>query len=647
MCGLTGLFDRNKQTPYDALATSVRAMSRVIDHRGPDDEGDWIDAESGIAFAHRRLAIIDCNPSGHQPMVSNSGRFVIAYNGEIYNFREIREALSKEGHAVQGGSDTAVLLEACATWGVEKTLTKCIGMFAFSLWDRDRRELVLARDRLGIKPMYWARFKEVFAFGSTLSTIRAFAGWDEKIDRRALVNFTRHAYIPAPHTIFEDVFKLEPGHILTIPKTGEPTLTKYWDVRKFSALGSQHPFPGSFHEAQDKLEDLLMDAVGQRLVADVPLGAFLSGGVDSSTVVALMQAQSTKPVRSFSIGFHEKQYDEAAHAKAVAVHLGTDHTELYVTPDQALDLIPNLPTWYDEPFADSSQLPTLLLSQMTRQHVTVSLSGDGGDELFAGYNRYFWATRMWDYAKRLPPPLRKGLALCLKSIPPSLWNTLSSIDPTGKAPKHLANKAIKVAELFGASSIDDVYRRLISQWPDPAGLVIGATEHLGMVWDESLSQDRPDAMGRMQLMDMGTYLPDDILTKVDRASMAFSLEARVPLLDHRVVEFAWSLPRDYLVRGGQSKSILREVLYKHVPRTLIERPKMGFGVPIDIWLRGPLRPWAEELLDETRLRNEGYFNPTPIRKAWLDHLSGARNMQYSLWTILMFQSWMDSRRPIS
>ncbi|HEY9080173.1 asparagine synthase (glutamine-hydrolyzing) [Magnetovibrio sp.] len=639
MCGISGLLT---QTAVDLEGLAV-AMSDSMDHRGPDDQGVWSDRDAGIALSHRRLSIIDCSPAGHQPMASASGRFVISYNGEIYNFADIAKDLHAAGHSVKGGSDTAVLLEACAAWGVEATLERCIGMFAFALWDRDTRTLTLARDRLGIKPLYWAHVDGTYLFASELKALRATKLVDERIDRDALAGYLRHAYVPAPQTIFKDVFKLPPGHTLTVRADDEAELRPYWDLRAIARHGFNTPFSGTYDEALTELERHLSDAVAKRMVADVPLGAFLSGGVDSSTVVALMQAASSRPVKSFSIGFHDKTFDESAHAKAVADHLGTDHTELFVTPQDALDAVVELPRWYDEPFADSSQIPTLLLSRLTRQHVTVALSGDGGDEVFAGYNRHFWASRIWNNAERIPGFARTMAAGLITAVPPSAWDSLAKAVPVSGIPPQLGDKLHKVANILGADDIDGVYRRLVSQWQDPSSALLNAHERQGVLWDETTAHDRPDAIGRMQMLDMLTYLPDDILTKVDRASMAASLEARVPLLDHRVVEFAWTLPRDFMVRDGRGKAILRDVLYRHVPRELIERPKMGFGVPLADWLRGDLREWAEDLLSAERLNADGYFNVAVVRNLWADHLSGKRNAQHALWAVLMFQAWRVSK----
>lgn len=646
MCGIAGIFDRSKAMAARHLQADVTAMADVQFHRGPDDGGAWCDAASGIALSQRRLSIIDCSPAGHQPMHSACGRYVITYNGEIYNYRDIAADLKLQGHLIEGGSDTAILLAACAAWGVEAALEKCIGMFAFALWDKEVRTCTLARDRLGIKPLYWGQIGEVFVFGSQIKALQAFSGWQGTVNRDALLSYMRHAYVPGPASIFSNVQKLQPGHIVIIPATGAARNICYWNLRKYAHAGVATPFTDTYEDALGRMETLLRDAVKRRMVSDVPLGSFLSGGVDSSLVTALMQDQSNTPVRSFSIGFNEPGYDESHHAAKVAAHLGTDHTELTVTSDQVRDLIPNIPQWYDEPFADSSQLPTLMLSQLTRQHVTVALSGDGGDEVFAGYNRYVWAKRLPHMTGCAPRGVRRAIACLMQSVPPGIMNGVGNVFSGRNVPGQLGDKLHKLASVLDVDDADMLYHRLISQWQNPDDIVSGARELESILSDDTVRNDRPDDTGRMQLFDMATYLPDDILTKVDRASMAFSLEARVPLLDHRVVEFAWTLPRDYLLHNKVGKRILRDILCRHVPRSLIERPKMGFGVPLDAWLRGPLRDWAEALLSETRLKNDGYLNPAPVRAAWRRHLAGTRNEAYALWTVLMFQTWLDHNRAI-
>lgn len=615
-------------------------MGQTIVHRGPDDGGVWMDEDAGVGLVHRRLSILDLSPLGHQPMHSHAGRFVIAYNGEVYNFPELRAELEAHGCRFNSHSDTEVILEGCATWGVAQTVRKLNGMFAFALWDRVDRVLWLARDRLGIKPLYWGWFDGLLVFGSELKALKAHGGWDAAIDREAVCAFMRHGYVPAPRSIWRGVNKLAPGTLLIARAGAAPVEECYWSAEEVARQGiaarAGHGVTRS--EAVDQLDQLLRDAVGRQMVADVPLGAFLSGGYDSSVVAALMQAQSSQPVKTFSIGFSEQGYDEAPHAKAVAAHLGTDHTELYVQPEHALEVVPRLPRWYDEPFADSSQIPTFLVSEMTRGHVTVALSGDGGDELFAGYNRYRLASRIWKYLSPVPRPLRRGIGDLLRRVAPSRWDSL--LAPIGLA--RAGDKLHKLADVL-ADSNDALYRRLVSQWPMPERVVQQVCEPAGILADPSLPCRIPDFLDRMQYCDLVTYLPDDILTKVDRASMAVSLEVRVPLLDHRVVEYAWTLPQSLKLRGRDSKWLLRQVLYRYVPRQLLERPKMGFGVPLDSWLRGPLRDWAESLLDANVLRQQGFLDPAPVRAAWADHLSGRRNLQYPLWTVLMFQAWLETQ----
>jgi asparagine synthase (glutamine-hydrolysing) len=593
-----------------------------------------------VALGQRRLAIIDLSPGGAQPMHSADRRFVITFNGEIYNYRDIRGELQAAGHPMRSDSDTEVLLEACALWGVEAAIERAIGMFAFALWDRKTRSLILARDRLGIKPLYYAATPERVLFASQLKAFRPTPHWKPTIDADAVVGYLRHAYIAQPRTIYREAEKLAPGHILTLREGSTPSPKCFWDLRGIAIAGQRRNDPApDAQEATDRLDGLLRDSVKLRMIADVPLGAFLSGGIDSSTVVALMQAQSTRPVKTFSIGFHEGGYDEAHCAKQVAAHLGTDHTEFYVEPRHALDVIPHLADWFDEPFADPSQIPTYLVSELTRKHVTVALSGDGGDELFAGYNRYVWAERLARAVNLVPRPLRGASATALRALAPQTWNRLFAFVPASWRPALPGDKLHKITTLLDNPQPDAIYRRLVSQWERPDEIAAAGQEPRGPLWDPSIARDFPDLVPRMQFLDMITYLPDDILTKVDRATMAVGLEGRVPLLDHRVVAYSWSLPLEFKLRGGRSKWLLRQVLDRYVPRPLIDRPKMGFGVPIDAWLRGPLREWAESLLTPARLASDGFVRVEPVRRAWQEHLEGSRNWQYPLWTVLMLQAW--------
>jgi asparagine synthase (glutamine-hydrolysing) len=654
MCGFAGFF--GAITPYerDEPHALLKRMTDVIAHRGPDDAGYWCDAERGIGLGHRRLSIVDLSPAGHQPMLSASGRYVIVYNGEIYNHPSLREQLDRTGRIAvwRGHSDTETLLAGFDVWGIQGTLERAIGMFAFAVWDRYAGTLTLARDRIGEKPLYYgwqgSGRDSVFLFGSELKALRAHPGFAGTISRNALSLLMRHNYIPAPYSIYEGIAKLPAGCLLTVAAgrlTQQPTA--YWSAAEQAARGIDSRYPGSEGEAVDELERLLKDAIGKQMMADVPLGAFLSGGVDSSTVVALMQAQSSRPIKTFSIGFHEDGYNEAEYAKAVARHLGTDHTELYVTPDEAMTIIPRLPSVYDEPFADSSQIPTILVSQLARRHVTVSLSGDAGDELFCGYKRYQTVDRLWNMLGAGPLPLRRLAAKGLTSISTQSWNKMAGkvmpFLPASMRHPNPGDKLHKGAGIMTSTSLDALYRGLVSHWDKPTLAVKGATEPATLLTQRIPALEGMDGIPRMMALELLTYLPDDILVKVDRAAMSVSLETRVPFLDHRVVEFAWRLPQSYKLRNGVTKWPLRQVLYKYVPQALIERPKMGFSVPIGDWLRGPLRGWAQALLDPARLRAETFFEPALIRQKWEEHQSGRRNWQYQLWNVLMFQAWYEQQ----
>lgn len=644
MCGLTGGWSRQR---FNELQDALPRMTNALLHRGPDDGGHWFDVDAGIALGHRRLSIVDLSPAGHQPMLSASLRWVIVFNGEIYNHLDLREELEAAGHAPawRGHSDTETLLAAIEAWGVEAALKRCTGMFAFALWDRGERALWLARDRFGEKPLYYGWNRAAFLFGSELKAVRAFPGFDSQLDRQALALYLRYSAIPAPFSIHQGIRKLLPGHWLRLSlrdleqgRLGEPKA--YWSATEMAHAGRSAPFAGTEKEAADELERLLRDAIRRQMMADVPLGAFLSGGVDSSLVVALMQAQSNRPVRSFSIGFNEEAYNEAQHAEAVARHLGTEHTELYVSPSDAIAVIPRLPTIYDEPFSDSSQIPTLLVAELARRHVTVALSGDGGDELFGGYSRYLLADRLWSQLSRIPNPIRRLAARGIAGVPVSgldaMYRLVAPLLPAGKRWTFPGDRLHKGAEILSKPSGASLYRHLITHW-SPETLLPGVSEPamIGPTRGGPLS----NLTDYMMLEDACHYLADDILVKVDRAAMMCSLETRVPLLDHSVFEFAWRLPLQHKIRDGVGKHLLRQVLYRHVPQELVDRPKMGFAVPIHSWLRGPLKDWAADLLDPVRLRNDGYFDPEPITLKWNEHQSGKRNWQYQLWNILMFQAW--------
>jgi asparagine synthase (glutamine-hydrolysing) len=653
MCGIAGFWDPARHLDADAAAAAIARMTRAIRHRGPDDAGSWRDADAGLWLGHRRLSVIDLSPEGRQPMLSASGRYAMVFNGEVYNHRRLRPELEAAGARFRGHSDTEVMLAAIEQWGLEGALRRFIGMFAFALWDRDARALTLVRDRLGIKPLYYGWAGSMFAFGSELKAIAALPGFEAQVDRGALCLLLRHNYVPQPHSIYRGIFKLPPGGMLRVAAGGAASAAavaalpqrvhRYWSVADLAEGGRGEL---SDADAVDELDRLLRDAVALRMEADVPLGAFLSGGVDSSAVVALMQVQSPRPVRTFSIGFHEQDHDEAKFAKEVARHLGTDHHELYVTAQDALDVIPALPTMFDEPFSDSSQIPTYLVSKLARSQVTVSLSGDGGDELFAGYSRYAGAMRVGRWLDSVPATVRARIARSLRRRPDLYAAFLRGANRGLPARLRVRNPGTKtglLGQMLQASSVDARYLLLVSHWFEPASVVLRSSEPETELADFAHWPAVHDPVERMMYSDMIGYLPDDILVKVDRASMAVSLEARVPLLDHRVVERAWRTPLRQKLRDGQTKWLLRQVLHRYVPRGLIDRPKKGFGVPIEAWLRGPLRDWAEALLDERRLREEGYFDPLPIRRMWTDHLAGRVREHYRLWDVLMFQAWLEER----
>jgi asparagine synthase (glutamine-hydrolysing) len=632
-----------------ALAV-VGRMTSAIRHRGPDDDGCWWDSRLGLALGHRRLSVIDLSSEGHQPMASRHNRYIIIFNGEIYNFLELRGELAASGARFRGQSDTEVMLAAIERYGVLAAVQRFAGMFAFVLLDSLENRLHLVRDRLGEKPLYYGWAGDTLLFGSELKALRAHPSWRGEIDRNALALFLRHGYVPAPYSIYAGIRKVLPGTILTFQlgaPQSEPTEVVYWSAREVAEAGVAEPRLGTDSELLEELDNVLRQSVRREMIADVPLGAFLSGGVDSSLVVALMQAQSPRQVRTFTIGFDEREYNEAEYAKAVAGHLGTDHTELYVRPAEALAVVPKLPALYDEPFGDSSQIPTFLVSQLARRHVTVSLSGDGGDELFGGYDRYFLARRVWGLLRIAPRPLRRALAAMIGGIAPGRWDKalrLVGVTQGSQASRRLTGDRLhKVARILSFESREAMYRDFMSHWREPGGVTLNGTEPLTALTDPSRWAEVDGLLARMMYLDLVMYLPDDILVKVDRASMGVSLESRAPFLDHRVVELAWRIPGRLRVRDGQGKWPLRQLLRRHLPGPLIDRPKMGFGVPIDHWLRGPLKDWAAALLDEPRLAREGFFDPQPIIRRWAEHQDGSRKWHYLLWDVLMFQAWLEAQ----
>jgi asparagine synthase (glutamine-hydrolysing) len=671
MCGFAGLL-LNQAGRLDGLAAIAGRMADAIAHRGPDDFGTWADAKAGIALGHRRLSVVELSAAGHQPMRSESGRFVLAFNGEIYNHLDLRAELDL-GERWRGHSDTETLLAGFERWGVEPTLTRAVGMFAIALWDVQEGTLHLARDRFGEKPLYYGWLGEgdtrVFAFASELKALRAFPSFGNLVCRQALAQYMRFMYVPAPRSIYQDIYKLEPGCLLSMQGPapvaapvqplrppalyGSLTLSRWWALADAVAAGAQAPITNDA-EAVDALEQRLVGAIQLQSLADVPVGAFLSGGVDSSTIVALMQRHSTRQVKTFTVGFEEAAFDESPYARAVAQHLGTDHAELFVTASEAQAVIPKLPAMYDEPFADASQIPTHLVCAAARQHVTVALSGDAGDELFGGYNRYLWEPRIRRRLAWLPMPARQALGRAIVALPVAGWDALGrSVEAVlgdGRGVAHMGARVHKLAaRLRHVRNWDDLYLSLVSEWQDPAQVLCreaGKTvaEPASLLADPEPTCGTHESQLRMMYRDAMTYLPDDVLCKVDRAAMAMSLETRAPFLDHRVAELAWQLPLQMKIRGGEGKWALRQVLSAYVPRALIDRPKAGFGIPIGKWLRGPLRPWAASLLNPQRLQTEGYFQSAPIWQKWEEHLSGTRDHTSALWAVLMFQTWLESVR---
>ncbi len=649
MCGIVGFYTTE---PLPGATEVLRRMNDTIAHRGPDAQGQWFDPAQGVALAHRRLAIIDLTEEGRQPMRSASGRYIIIFNGEIYNFLRIRADLERLGHRFRGHSDTEVMLAAFDEWGLEPSLQRFIGMFAFALWDSAQNELTLARDRLGKKPLYYCVANGRLIFGSELKALRAFPEFSASIDRQALTLFLRYNYIPAPRTIHEGVSKLEAAHFVRFAVRQHSVVELerrcFWNAAEVQAGASADALSVSAGEVTDQLDQLLRDAVQLRMIADVPLGAFLSGGIDSSLVVALMQTLSSRPVRTFTIGFNESEYNEADHARVVARHLGTDHTELYLTPNETLAVIPKLPLLYDEPFADASQIPTALVCAMARQHVTVALSGDGGDEAFGGYSRYAQAQDICRRLSRVPPWLLRTMSQSIPHVPMAFWEGLVRLSRPVASGKLRADgfayRMQRLADRLGCATPQQLYRHLMSYWLAPMKLVVDGREPGSLLADAPQKNNLDQFTDQMMLLDTLTYLPDDVLVKVDRASMAVALEVRAPLLDHRVLEFAWRLPLAMKLHDGRGKLVLRKLLSRYVPEKLFERPKTGFGVPIYRWLRGPLRDWAENLLDEQRLEREGYLKAMPIRNVWQSLLAGQSEWVYGgelLWSVLMFQAWLE------
>ena len=641
MCGITGFWDSRHQLNPESRGQIAHSMGLTLQTRGPDSHGIWQHSYNGLVFSHRRLSIVDLSPTGHQPMVSHSGQTIVSFNGEIYNTSELRQELQDHGICFRGTSDTKVIVEGCEYWGVLKTAQKLWGMFAFSVWCEKTQRLYLVRDRVGKKPLYWGWINDTLFFGSQLKSFYKHPHWHGVIDQQALALYLRYNYVPTPYSIFRNIHKAEAGHVITIGQDKSVDAHPFWQLEQVVKQAEQNPFIGNDAEAISVTDELLRDTVKRRMMADVSLGAFLSGGVDSSLITALMQAQSTQPIKTFSIGFHEPEFNEAHHAKIVAEHLKTDHTELYLHAREAATIVPTIADWCDEPFADSSQIPTYLVSKLARGTVTVSLSGDGGDELFAGYNRYHGGYRIWKRISALPYFMRRGISKSIQKFSPELWQRWAQVIPTQYRPPHFGNKMHVLATMMNNKSQAGFYKMCVDVWSQPDKLLkspIDCPLHFIDTVDTTFLNH---PVKKMQYWDILTYLMDDIMTKVDRASMAVSLEARSPFLDHRIIELSWQLPMVMKIRHGQGKWILRQVLNHYVPQSLIDRPKMGFGVPIGEWLKSDLKDWAGDLLNPQRLHDENIFNPHVITQHFNDHVRGQRDWKYKLWNILMFQQWRE------
>ena len=648
MCGLAGFFCL-RPLGGDEPAADLRKMAQAIAHRGPDGEGIWHDLAAGVGLAHRRLAIIDLSPLAAQPMHSASGRMVISFNGEIYNYRALRSDLERAGHQFRSASDTEVLLEAIECWGVETALQRTRGMFAFALWDRQERSLYLARDRFGEKPLHFGQFGNTLLFGSELKALRAHSAWNAQLNRDALALMLRHYYIPAPHTIYGGVHKVLPGSLARIRVRRESFVIEqepYWSARPI-ARASARTRRVSDAETVERLHAELTEAVNLQMVADVPVGAFLSGGIDSSLIVSLMQQASRRPARTFSIGFAEQAYNEAPFARRIASHLGTDHTELIVSAQDALAVIPKLADIYDEPFADPSQIPTYLVSRLARQAVTVSLSGDGGDELFGGYQHYTKTIDYWRRVQRVPAVMRAIMRGAIDTLPLPWIEVLAAPALVGpwRSQWHLADRIKERSPTLFAKNFQHLYRTYSSFWHCPEEVVLGSREPKTVLSNYASHPTGVGAVEHMMFMDTRQYLPDDILVKVDRAAMYVSLETRVPILDPHVAEVAWDTPLEVHRRDGRGKWLLRQVLARYVPVELFDRPKGGFSIPLAQWLRGELKDWAYDLLDPARLRREGIFEPTVIERRWRQHQAGLEDWSIQLWTVLMAQGWLDRWKP--